>query len=78
MPCPMLAAHPPRASSQGVLVSPKASPGPGVQLLGRGHGVGTAAGPFTSPLPRRIQHPNIVALDDIYESGSHLYLIMQL
>ncbi|XP_059571964.1 calcium/calmodulin-dependent protein kinase type 1 isoform X2 [Alligator mississippiensis] len=26
----------------------------------------------------KIQHPNIVALDDIYESGSHLYLIMQL
>lgn len=26
----------------------------------------------------RIKHPNIVALDDIYESGGHLYLIMQL
>ncbi|KFR02284.1 Calcium/calmodulin-dependent protein kinase type 1, partial [Nipponia nippon] len=26
----------------------------------------------------RIKHPNIVALDDIYESGTHLYLIMQL
>uniref|UniRef100_A0A8C6Z0E6 Calcium/calmodulin dependent protein kinase I n=1 Tax=Nothoprocta perdicaria TaxID=30464 RepID=A0A8C6Z0E6_NOTPE len=26
----------------------------------------------------KIKHPNIVALDDIYESGSHLYLIMQL
>ncbi|XP_007665603.1 calcium/calmodulin-dependent protein kinase type 1 isoform X2 [Ornithorhynchus anatinus] len=25
-----------------------------------------------------IKHPNIVALDDIYESGGHLYLIMQL
>ncbi|XP_009282812.1 PREDICTED: calcium/calmodulin-dependent protein kinase type 1, partial [Aptenodytes forsteri] len=30
------------------------------------------------PPPRRIKHPNIVALDDIYESGTHLYLIMQL
>lgn len=28
--------------------------------------------------PFRIKHPNIVALDDIYESGGHLYLIMQL
>lgn len=28
--------------------------------------------------PGRIKHPNIVALDDIYESSSHLYLIMQL
>lgn len=28
--------------------------------------------------PCRIKHPNIVALDDIYESSSHLYLIMQL
>lgn len=28
--------------------------------------------------PCRIKHPNIVALDDIYESGTHLYLIMQL
>ncbi|XP_075288915.1 calcium/calmodulin-dependent protein kinase type 1 isoform X1 [Opisthocomus hoazin] len=27
---------------------------------------------------RKIKHPNIVALDDIYESGTHLYLIMQL
>uniref|UniRef100_A0A8C6X1E0 Protein kinase domain-containing protein n=1 Tax=Naja naja TaxID=35670 RepID=A0A8C6X1E0_NAJNA len=26
----------------------------------------------------KIKHPNIVALDDIYESGGHLYLIMQL
>ncbi|XP_053932452.1 calcium/calmodulin-dependent protein kinase type 1 isoform X2 [Cuculus canorus] len=26
----------------------------------------------------KIKHPNIVALDDIYESGTHLYLIMQL
>uniref|UniRef100_A0ACB8EGQ9 Calcium/calmodulin-dependent protein kinase type 1 n=1 Tax=Sphaerodactylus townsendi TaxID=933632 RepID=A0ACB8EGQ9_9SAUR len=26
----------------------------------------------------RIKHPNIVALDDIYESDGHLYLIMQL
>ncbi|NXJ03287.1 KCC1A kinase, partial [Odontophorus gujanensis] len=26
----------------------------------------------------KIKHPNIVALDDIYESSSHLYLIMQL
>lgn len=30
------------------------------------------------PSPCRIKHPNIVALDDIYESGTHLYLIMQL
>uniref|UniRef100_A0A8D0L5R2 Calcium/calmodulin dependent protein kinase I n=1 Tax=Sphenodon punctatus TaxID=8508 RepID=A0A8D0L5R2_SPHPU len=29
-------------------------------------------------LSGRIKHPNIVALDDIYESGGHLYLIMQL
>uniref|UniRef100_G1TI79 calcium/calmodulin-dependent protein kinase n=1 Tax=Oryctolagus cuniculus TaxID=9986 RepID=G1TI79_RABIT len=28
--------------------------------------------------PFRIKHPNIVALDDIYESGGHLYLVMQL
>ncbi|KAG5267624.1 hypothetical protein AALO_G00223810 [Alosa alosa] len=27
---------------------------------------------------RRIKHENIVALDDIYESSNHLYLIMQL
>ncbi|XP_071401811.1 calcium/calmodulin-dependent protein kinase type 1D, partial [Centroberyx affinis] len=27
---------------------------------------------------RRIKHENIVALEDIYESPSHLYLIMQL
>lgn len=27
---------------------------------------------------RKIQHENIVALEDIYESSSHLYLIMQL
>ncbi|XP_074140107.1 calcium/calmodulin-dependent protein kinase type 1 isoform X1 [Sminthopsis crassicaudata] len=26
----------------------------------------------------KIKHPNIVALDDIYECGGHLYLIMQL
>ncbi|XP_074861208.1 calcium/calmodulin-dependent protein kinase type 1 [Carettochelys insculpta] len=26
----------------------------------------------------KIKHPNIVALDDIYESGGHLYLIMEL
>lgn len=26
----------------------------------------------------KIKHPNIVALDDIYESAGHLYLIMQL
>uniref|UniRef100_A0A8V5HAP5 Uncharacterized protein n=1 Tax=Melopsittacus undulatus TaxID=13146 RepID=A0A8V5HAP5_MELUD len=26
----------------------------------------------------KIKHPNIVALDDIYESSTHLYLIMQL
>ncbi|XP_051685584.1 calcium/calmodulin-dependent protein kinase type 1 isoform X1 [Oryctolagus cuniculus] len=26
----------------------------------------------------KIKHPNIVALDDIYESGGHLYLVMQL
>lgn len=31
---------------------------------------------FDSPF--RIKHPNIVALDDIYESGGHLYLVMQL
>lgn len=26
----------------------------------------------------RIKHENIVALEDIYESPSHLYLVMQL
>lgn len=26
----------------------------------------------------RIKHENIVALEDIYESSNHLYLIMQL
>lgn len=30
-----------------------------------------------SPL-HRIKHENIVALEDIYESPDHLYLIMQL
>jgi len=34
--------------------------------------------PFRTLPPPRIKHPNIVALDDIYESGTHLYLIMQL
>ncbi|XP_074986264.1 calcium/calmodulin-dependent protein kinase type 1 isoform X2 [Caretta caretta] len=38
-------------------------------------GLGSAAG---GPSGSRIKHPNIVALDDIYESGGHLYLIMQL
>ncbi|XP_073206908.1 calcium/calmodulin-dependent protein kinase type 1 isoform X2 [Lepidochelys kempii] len=38
-------------------------------------GRGSAAG---GPSGSRIKHPNIVALDDIYESGGHLYLIMQL
>ncbi|XP_078275506.1 calcium/calmodulin-dependent protein kinase type 1D-like [Rhinoraja longicauda] len=27
---------------------------------------------------RRIKHENIVALEDIYESPNHLYLVMQL
>lgn len=26
----------------------------------------------------RIKHPNIVSLEDIFESTSHLYLVMQL
>lgn len=28
--------------------------------------------------PFRIKHENIVALEDIYESPNHLYLVMQL
>lgn len=38
--------------------------------------MGALSPPCASPC--RIKHPNIVALDDIYESGTHLYLIMQL
>lgn len=34
--------------------------------------------PHPAVPPPRIKHPNIVALDDIYESSTHLYLIMQL
>ena len=30
------------------------------------------------PASSRIKHENIVALEDIYESHNHLYLIMQL
>ncbi|XP_017160639.1 calcium/calmodulin-dependent protein kinase type 1D-like [Poecilia reticulata] len=33
---------------------------------------------FSPPPPSRIKHENIVALEDIYESSNHLYLIMQL
>lgn len=34
---------------------------------------------YPSPLPSpRIKHPNIVSLEDIFESTSHLYLVMQL
>lgn len=42
--------------------------------------MGAAGRPLTPPRasPLRIKHPNIVALDDIYESSTHLYLIMQL
>lgn len=45
-----------------------------------GAGVGGSWEPPHPPVPppHRIKHPNIVALDDIYESGTHLYLIMQL
>lgn len=50
-----------------------------------GAGVGGGGGSQKSLLiplcflpPSRIKHPNIVALDDIYESSTHLYLIMQL
>lgn len=53
---------------------------PGCSLSSGGWGGGQPGAlsppPFASP--RRIKHPNIVALDDIYESGTHLYLIMQL
>lgn len=38
----------------------------------------SALSPPPCASPCRIKHPNIVALDDIYESGTHLYLIMQL
>lgn len=31
-----------------------------------------------SLLPHRIKHANIVSLEEIFESKSHLYLIMQL
>ncbi|NXO51930.1 KCC1A kinase, partial [Aramus guarauna] len=54
---------------------------PGCSLTSGGRGGGAAEEPPHSrvpPPPRRIKHPNIVALDDIYESGTHLYLIMQL
>lgn len=29
-------------------------------------------------LPCRVSHPNIVALEDVHESPSHLYLAMEL
>lgn len=55
---------------------------PGLQAVVLHHEGGEVA-ELSSPLnhlisPFRIKHPNIVALDDIYESGGHLYLIMQL
>ena len=55
---------------------------PGSQVVvlqgegGKGAELFSALNHLVSPF--RIKHPNIVALDDIYESGGHLYLIMQL
>ncbi|KAB1264292.1 Calcium/calmodulin-dependent protein kinase type 1 [Camelus dromedarius] len=52
-------------------------PGDGLQDEGgKVAELSSALNQLTSPF--RIKHPNIVALDDIYESGGHLYLIMQL
>lgn len=68
--------NPARGALQGMGCSLPCQPAAFFFFGGGGHILTPLIPPYRPP--NRIKHPNIVALDDIYESSSHLYLIMQL